>query len=88
MKRTEAKMHYYLSDGEWAEHRAITKEDLEKIYAIIDGADFTPREGIREDIVNIIVEEMSPCLSGAKSYEEAAAIVQNRVKNMAQEEIR
>lgn len=87
MKRAEEKMYYYLSDGERRKHDAITEEDLERTYAVIDGVDFAPREGIREDIVNIIVEEMSPCLSGVKSYE-TAAVVQNRVRNMVQEEIR
>ncbi len=67
------------------DYDCIPEEDLEQIYAIIDKADFTPREGIREEIINIIVEEMSPCLSGAREYEDAADIVQNRVKNMVQE---
>lgn len=47
--------------------------------------DFTSGGGIREEIINIIVEEVSPCLNGAREYEEAAAIVQNRVRNMVQE---
>ena len=88
VKLAEEGVRFYLPDGTEEKYSIIVEEDLEKMYAVIDGADFTPREGIREDIVNIIVEEMSPCLSGVKSYEEAAVIVQNRVKNMVQEEIR
>lgn len=73
---------FFLPDGTKADYRELTKEELEKVYAVIDKADFTPREGIRDAILNIIVEEMSPCLAGTKTYEEAADIVQNRVKNM------
>ena len=73
---------FFLLDGTKETFDVITEEELEQIYAIIDRADFTPREGIREEI---IVEEVSLCLNGAREYEEAADIVQNRVRNMVQE---
>ena len=76
---------FFLLDGTKETFDVITEEELEQIYAIIDRADFTPREGIREEIINIIVEEVSLCLNGAREYEEAADIVQNRVRNMVQE---
>ena len=86
-KKAESKIPVYLPDGSREDFSAITEEEIEKFYAIIDEADFTSRNGIREEIINIVVEEMSLCLSSDKPYEEAAAIVQNRVKNMVQEEI-
>ena len=84
-KEAERGIHIILGPDMAEDYDCIPEEDLEQIYAIIDKADFTPREGIREEIINIIVEEMSPCLSGAREYEDAADIVQNRVKNMVQE---
>ncbi len=54
----------------------MTSQQMEQVYEVIAAADFTLRDS---DILDIIVEEMSPCLTGSKTYEEAAAVVQNRV---------
>ena len=83
--RTETEMEFYLPDMTKGSYGDITEDDLEQLYAIIDKADFAPMDGIRKEIINIIVEEMSPCLSGTRAYEDAADIVQNRVRNMVQE---
>lgn len=65
----------------------MTVEQMEQVYEVIATADFTLRDSIRTDILDIIVEEMSPCLTGNKTYEQAAAVVQNRVQNMVRESI-
>ncbi len=84
-KRAEMGNAFRLPDMTEETFDAITEDDLEQLYAIIDKADFAPMDGIRKEIINIIVEEMSPCLSGTRAYEDAADIVQNRVRNMVQE---
>jgi formylmethanofuran dehydrogenase subunit E len=64
----------------------MTREEMDAILSVIESADYTPARDREERVIDIIVEEMSPCLTGAKPYREAAAIVQNRVRILVQEE--
>lgn len=63
----------------------MTQEQADQVYQVIAATDFTPRDNIREEILDIIVEEISPCLTGRKTFQEAAEVVQNRVQNMVWE---
>lgn len=65
----------------------VTREQMDQVLEVIYSAEFTWRDSLRKEILEIIVEEMSPCLSGQKSYEAAADVVQNRVRNLIGENL-
>ena len=82
----EMKIHIRIPDGADESYAGMDREELDAVFAIIEAADYTPVREKEEQVIDIILEEMAPCLTGAKSYQEAASIVQNRVKLLLQEE--
>ena len=82
----ERKIHIRIPDGADEYYPGMTREEMDAILSVIESADYTPARDREERVIDIIVEEMSPCLTGAKPYREAAAIVQNRVRILVQEE--
>lgn len=81
----EARIRIFIPDNINQYYAGLTGEEVDEVLGIIESANFTLQEGVRKDILNILVEEMSPCLNGDKTYEEAAAIVQNRVQTCLNE---
>lgn len=69
------KMDYYYMEQEAAD----------ALREIVDTLDFTPQSDTRDEIMGIIMEEVAPCLSGDKSIDTAAGIIQNRVQTLIQE---
>lgn len=65
----------------------MTREQMDQVLEVIYSAEFTWRDSLRKSVLEIIVEEMSPCLSGQKSFEAAAEVVQNRVRNLIGENL-
>ncbi len=65
----------------------MTQAQMDRVLDVIYSADFSWREGLREEILEIILEEMSPCMNGQKSFDAAADVVQNRVRNLIGENL-
>lgn len=76
----EMKIQIRIPDGADESYTGMDREELDAVFAVIEAADYTPVREKEEQVIDIILEEMSPCLTGAKTYQEAAAIVQNRVR--------
>ena len=68
--------------------RPISQEEKEQVWEIISEADFnTAVSKARQDrVIDMVLEEMEGYLDGYKSIEDVAAVIQNRVEVMLQEE--
>ena len=74
-KKTKA---WILADGESQGCDVLPKETADQFLDLIAHTRFTLRNSTEENILAIIREEMSYCLAGQKTVEEAAQIIQNR----------
>lgn len=73
-------------DGEYIPYYYLTQEQIDAVLEIVENIDFTPkREGVRYDVISILMEELGPYIEGKRSLEESARILQNRVQNLVQE---
>ena len=63
----------------------LTQEQGEALLEVLEAVDFTPTGGIEDEIVGIIVEESANYMGGARTVEEAARLIQNRVGTLVQE---
>lgn len=70
-------MNYYYLEPEMAD----------TLLEIVENLDFTQQPDIYNEIIDIIMEEVAPCLSGDKSMETAVGIIQNRVQTLIQESL-
>ena len=75
----------YYSKEEYVEIYAMKQSDADVLRAALAGIDFTPRSTIEQSIIAIVAEEAEGFLSGAKTVEETADIIQNRVLLLIQE---
>ena len=68
--------------------RPISQEEKEQVWEVISEADFnTAVSKARQDrVIDMVLEEMEGYLDGYKSIEDVAAVIQNRVEVMLQEE--
>lgn len=62
-----------------------SRENAEKLMALLEAADFTPESGLRNMVVSIVLEETKPYYTGDKSLDEAVGIIQNRVQLLLEE---
>ena len=74
-KKTKA---WILVDGESQGCDVLPEETADQFLDLIAHTRFTLRNSTEENILAIIREEMSYCLAGQKTVEEAAQIIQNR----------
>lgn len=65
-------------DGFEVDIYAATKEDIDLLYSLVEGADQT--YSYDEQIFNILVEETESYFAGQKSVDEVASIIQSRIK--------
>jgi ABC-type glycerol-3-phosphate transport system substrate-binding protein len=56
---------------------SVTQEDVERVLSLLNGKTYLYLGD--DDIMDIIYEEATACFSGAKTPEETAEIIQNRV---------
>ncbi len=68
--------------------RPISQEEKEQVWEIISEADFNTavRKARQDRVIDMVLEEMEGYLDGYKSIEDVAAVIQNRVEVMLQEE--
>ena len=66
---------------------SLTSEQADEVLRMIEAIDFTPRGGLRSEILGILLEELTPWLKGEKNLEEAVHILQNRVENLVRERL-
>ena len=71
--------------GETVEMYGTSRENAEKLMALLEAADFTPESGLRNMVVSIVLEETKPYYTGDKSLDEAVGIIQNRVQLLLEE---
>lgn len=76
----------YLGGGTW-KWKGLSLEQEKLLYHIIKAADFTPKGGLREEITGIVKEELAYFLTGSKPLEEVTAVLQNRIRNLVQENL-
>ena len=74
-------------DGELVEYlyTAADREETDALRDMIAHTDFSPKNGVREDIIGIIAEETESYFNGDKSLEEVTKVIQNRVSTLVQE---
>ena len=68
--------------------RPISQEEKEQVWEVISEADFNTavRKARKDRVIDMVLEEMDGYLDGYKSIEDVAAVIQNRVEVMLQEE--
>ncbi len=57
-----------------------SRETARQVMASLEEADFSPGNGLEDEIVSIVVEEAEGYYTGNKSLDEVTGIIQNRVK--------
>lgn len=72
-------------DGERIPYYYMTEEQADTVLNAIASIDFTPEREEEEEIIDIIMEELSAYLHSAKTLEEVTQIIQNRVQMIVQE---
>ena len=83
-------MHWkagYNLNGEWYYVYGMTEEQADTLLEAIDHMSFILDGGTREQIINIILEEMDTYLKGDKTLEEATSIIQNRLNVLVKESL-
>ncbi len=65
----------------------MSQEQADALMEIFEVIDFTPGGGLRGKVLEIFEEESNGYLEGSRSVEEVAEIIQNRVKNLVQENL-
>lgn len=75
MGNTEV-LYYYMS-----------AEEADAVMKIFEEIDFTPGGGLKGKVLEIFEEEIPGYLEGGRPAEEVAEIIQNRVKNLVQENL-
>ena len=74
-------------NGEWIFVYGMTEEQADTVLEAIDHISFILNGGTREQIINIILEEMSTYLKGDKALEEVTSIIQNRLTVLVNESL-
>ena len=77
----------YDLNGEWYFVYGMTEEQADTVLEAIDHMSFILNGGTREQIINIILEEMSTYLKGDKTLEEVTSIIQNRLTVLVNENL-
>ena len=77
----------YDLNGEWYYVYGMTEEQVDTVLEAIDHMSFILNGGTREQIINIILEEMATYLKGDKTLEEATSIIQNRLTVLVNENL-
>lgn len=83
----QSKGSYQVLEGDtyvWYEVYALTQEDIDQIYAIIDGT--TGLYTYDEEIMDIVAEEAAAYFAGDKEVAATAAMIQSRVNLYVQEQ--
>ena len=75
----------YKLNGEWVEVYGMTEEQADAFLETIGHMTFILNGGTREEVINIILEEMAPYLKGDKPLEETTSIIQNRLTVLVNE---
>lgn len=66
----------------------LTREQVDAVLKVIEETDFTPRHGgLQYNIIGILLEELGPYIEDRRSLEESTRILQNRVRNLVQENL-
>ncbi|HBA49246.1 MAG TPA: hypothetical protein DCZ91_15920 [Lachnospiraceae bacterium] len=73
------------SDGIYHEYYAMEESDADILRELIDQIDFTPRSGMEQSIISIIIEESAAFFEGKKTAAQAADIIQNRAQTVISE---
>ena len=74
-------------NGELFPFYGMTEEQGKTVLEAIDHMSFILNGGTREEIINIILEEMFTCLKGDKTLEEVTSIIQNRLTVLVNENL-
>ena len=65
----------------------MSQEQADALLEMIEMLDFTPQGGAENRVLDILEEESAGYLDGSRSVKETAEIIQNRVRNLVQEEL-
>ncbi len=65
----------------------MSQEQADALLEMIEMLDFTPQGGAENRVLDILEEESTGYLDGSRSVKETAEIIQNRVRNLVQEEL-
>lgn len=72
-------------NGEPLEFFALEQAQADAIMDAIANIDFSPRTGAENTVIKIIRQEAGDFFNGSKTAEQAAAVIQNRVQTLLQE---
>ena len=73
--------------GYWHEYDCATPEEVRGVEEMIAHTDFSLKDSLELQVMNIIAEEAESYFNGDKSLEEAAKVIQNRVSTLVQERL-
>lgn len=77
----------YDGGREVIKYGCLSEEEAEGLLDLIEHTDFTPEGGLKSEVMTIIGEEMDSYFSGDKTMEDVAALIQNRVNTLVQENL-
>ena len=81
------KKTWYQLNGELFPVYSMTEEQADTLLEAIDNMSFILNGGAREQVINIILEEMATYLKGDKTLEEVTSIIQNRLTVLVNESL-
>lgn len=77
--------NYFMLEGESIPYYYMTKEQADVFLEAVKNVDFTPQRAVEDEIIEIIMEELSPYLYRTKTLQEVTQIIQNRIQMIVQE---